>query len=137
MEDSAEKPDPAKIYNDNDMNSFAPMAVDTAYNQAHLPRNFLAGWRELRIPVELPDKIAEGKIYAVRIASVICETVEFYLDGQLIHKASPAFKTSVTAPLNVGDRKKFELRCLIKATDQYAFSGVGVSIALAEIDKPE
>ncbi len=137
MADSEEKPDPAKVYSSNDMNSFAPMAVDTAYNQAHLPGKFQAGWRELRIPVELPNTISEGKIFAVRIASVICDTVEFYIDGQLIHQENPDYKTSVTVPLQVGDRKEFELRCLIKATDKSPFSGVGVSIALAEIDKPE
>ncbi len=134
INDSEEKPDPAKVYSDNDMNSFAPMSVDSAFNH-YRPRQFKSGWRELRIPIEL-SAISTGKIPVLKMASVIAETVEFYRDGTLIHAETPTLESSVTVPLPT-DGEKYELRCLMKAVPNSPVNGVSVSIALAEIDKPE
>ena len=135
ISDSEEKPDPVKIYNDNDMNSFAPMSVSSAYNNAYCPRQFLKGWREFRIPIELPDSIPAGKTPILKFASVIAQTVEFYLNGTLIHKETPKHKASVTLPLPTDCGKKYELRCLIEAAQNMPANGVSISIALTMEDK--
>jgi beta-galactosidase len=134
VSDSAEKPDPAKIYSDNDMNSFAPMSVSSAYNNAYCPGRFESGWRELRIPIELPDRIPEGKAPILKLASVIAETVEFYRNGTLIYQQNPAHKASVSVPLPA-DTKTYELRCLIKAAQNVPANGISISIALTMEDK--
>ena len=128
--DLEQKPDPAKTYGDDDMNSFAPMEIEKSLFSNFHPSNFLAGWREIRIPVSLPAVVPEGKLPVLEIASVICELAEFYVDGKLIYRESPAYKAAMTVPLDITNRKEFEVRCLLKASSHTAPNGFAQSLTL-------
>lgn len=113
--DSPEKPDPAKVWGEDDMNSFAPMVVEGSGFCSFMPSGFQSGWRELRIPVTLPKSVSAEKVAVLEFASVICDEMEFYLDGKEFYRAAPAYKAPVQAPLPKVDKKKFEIRVLVKA----------------------
>lgn len=130
-----EKPDPKRVYAENDMNSFAPVELDAERFGRYLPRGFSRGWRELRIPVELPEILPENGVPSLEFASVICERMEIYLDGELIFEATPEFKESVSVPLRIRDRRAFELRCLLLAKSDSAVNGVGGSLTLSVLEE--
>lgn len=135
VEDSDEKPDPAHVYGDDDMNSFTPIVLRNAFN-TFSPRKFHRGWRELRIPIRLPAQQTDGKMAALAIVSVVCARAEFYVDGKQIFAATPAYKAPLTVPLDFPAGSSFELRCLLKAGDRAMSNGIGLGISLTEIDRP-
>jgi len=133
--DSDVKPDPARAYGDDDMNSLAPIILDKGFNN-YRPSGFNTGWRAMRIPVMLPKTIPAGKIPAIEIVSIICERAEFYIDGKLIFEAEPEYKSSLTVPLDVAGRSSFEVRALLKARNNAtSTNGVGLGITLSFVDK--
>ena len=133
--DNEEKPDPAHIYSDDDMNSLAPLVLETAF-YGFVPAGFVSGWREFRIPVVLPNNVPEGKIPALEIQSIICDTAEFYVDGELIFAAQPDFRAALTVPCDITDRKEFEVRALVKANESVSVgSGFGMGITLSMIER--
>ena len=134
--DFAQKPDPNKVYGDDDMNSLVPIVLEKQLFNPHLPGGFNSGWRTIRIPVTLPKVIPEGKIPAIEIGSIICKRAEFYIDGLLIFEAEPEYKASLTVPCDVGDAREFEVRCLINAREEsMSTNGVGLGITLSFVDK--
>lgn len=108
---------------------------DSAWQIVNLPRGFSRGWRELRIPVELPEILPENGVPSLEFASVICDRMEIYLDGELIFEAAPEFKESVSVPLRIRDRRAFELRCLLLAKSDSAVNGVGGSLTLSVLEE--
>ena len=135
MTNSEEKPDPSHVYSDDDMNSLAPLILETPF-YGFVPSGFTSGWREFRIPVILPKNIPEGKIPALEIQSIICDTAEFYVDGKMIFKAQPEFKSALTVPCDIQGRKEFEVRALLKADEKVCVgSGFGMGITLSLIDR--
>ncbi len=134
VSDQEQKPDPAKQYADNDMNSFSPLELDSAFNSFR-PSSFRAGWREYRIPVKLPERLPEGKIPALEINSILCSCAEFYVDGKLIFATEPAYKASLTVPLRGITAKEFEVRALLHARAGSASSNgfsQGMSLSFIE-----
>ena len=133
--DSAQKPDPTKIYGDDDMNSFSPLELDSAFNNFR-PSGFLTGWREYRIPVTLPTVIPQGKRAALEISSILCAEAEFYVDGQPILCVNPDYKAHLTVPLPKDDRKSLEVRALLRALGGApSSSGFSQGITLSFIDE--
>lgn len=130
VESVAEKPDPCRIYGDDDMNSFAPVSLEASYWNGMSPSGFKWGWREFRIPITLPEVIPAGKIPTVVIASVICDEVEFYVNGRLIHREQPGFRAPVKVPLGSVKEKRFEIRFLAKARSDSSRSGGAQGISL-------
>ncbi len=131
QDDAEEKPDPCRIYGDDDMNSFTPVTLETNLWNGLYPARFKKGWREFRIPIALPEVIPEGRIPVLEIASVVGEVVEFYVNGRLIHKETPEFRAPVSVPLDSIDRREFEVRALIKArTDSIRSGGISQGIFL-------
>ncbi|MBQ8357146.1 MAG: DUF4982 domain-containing protein [Clostridia bacterium] len=136
VNNSPEKPDPAKVYGDDDMNSFAPMILEKSSFNNYAPKGFNEGWRDFRIPVVLPKVVPEGKIPALEIASIICEVAEFYVDGKLILRATPEYKASLTVPCDVQEKGEFEVRALLKARENAtSTNGFGLGITLSMIDR--
>lgn len=131
---TANKPDPTRQYGDDDMNSFAPIVLDSAFN-SYRPSGFYDGWREFRIPVTLPAELPAGKIPALEISSILCERAEFYLDGKLLLGIEPDYKASLTVPICGAKRREIELRALLKAipgsTSSNGFSQ-GISLSLVD-----
>ncbi len=129
-----EKPDPTKVYGDDDMNSFAPIVLDSAFNN-FLPSRFCEGWREFRIPISLPATIPAGKAPAIAINSILCERAEFYVNGKQILGVQPEYKASLTVPLPLDQGSSFEVRALLKAiegsTSSNGFSQ-GISLSFAD-----
>ncbi len=123
--DCPEKPDPLKIYDQSDMNSFAPLVIS---NNDHTP-DFYTGWREYRIPVSLVNK--DGKRPAIEIGSINCARAEFYLGGQLIWEGEPAYQSALVVPLPEVAEKEFEVRALLQANpDSISTSGFGISMTV-------
>ncbi len=133
VSDQAEKPDPAKQYGDDDMNSFAPVELDSFFNSFR-PSGFKTGWREYRIPIKLPSTIPAGKLPALEINSILCSRAEFYVDGKLILGAEPAYKASLTVPLGAATANEFELRALLCAGKDTPASGFSQGMSLSFID---
>ena len=129
VEDSAEKPDPTRVYSDNDMNSLAPFDVSTSFNN-YKPERFKSGWRELRIPVKLPTVIPEGKVASIEFVSAICDRVEAYVGGELIYECEPEYKAPVIIPMDMSAGSEFELCVLVKARDDM-ISGNGFAIGVS------
>lgn len=134
--DSEEKPDPTKVWGEDDMNSFAPMVVEGSVFTSFMPRSFKSGWRELRIPVTLPKSAREGKVAALEFASVICDVMELYIDGKQIGVATPDFKAAVQVPLPDCGKTSFEVRVLVKARSNYRNgSGFAQAISLTVLEQ--
>jgi beta-galactosidase len=134
VSDLAEKPDPAKLYGDDDMNSFSPLELDSAFNSFR-PSGFKTGWREYRIPVSLPAGLPEGKVPALEISSILCDVAEFYVDGKPILCVVPEYKAHLTVPLPA-DRREFEVRALLRAKEGApSSSDFSQGITLSFIDK--
>ena len=133
--DSPDKPDPAKVYGDDDMNSFAPMEVSNSFDNFK-PDRFISGWREFRLPIKIPSNIPEGKVASVEFATAICEKFEAYIDGELIYEIEPDYKAPINVPLEMPLGSEFELRVLVKAKEGIINrSGFGVSITISTADK--
>lgn len=131
LSDSVKKPDPRKIYGTDDNNSFAPLDLDNGFDYIR-PSNFNSGWREIRIPVRVPMGMGEG-CGSVECASVTCEKLEAYIDGELIYEISPEYKACVNIPFNMPEGSEFEMRVLIKAKEGLiSGSGLGINISLSE-----
>ena len=134
VSDDPTKPDPAKTYGDDDMNSFSPMVIETRFN-TFKPSKFKSGWRVLRVPVVLPAQIPEGKRPVIEIGAVICKRAEFYVNGKEIYAAEPAYKQSVVVPLPTDCGKDFEVRVLLLASEDVpSNNGIGLGMALTFID---
>jgi len=132
--DEAEKPDPAKVYSDDDMNSFSPMVIEARFN-AFKPSKFKSGWRVLRVPVTLPAKLPEGKRPVIEIAAAICKRAEFYVHGKEIFTAEPAYKAPIVVPLPTDCGRDFEVRVLLQAREDVASNnGLGLGMALTFLD---
>ena len=129
VEDSEQKPDPAHVYGNDDMNSFSPLVLETLFN-TFLPSFFKKGWRELRIFVDLPANNPAGKKPVLMVQSVICEKVEFYIDGRLIYEEQPDVKAPLAVPL-VTDEKQFEVRMLMKARENAQTNGIALGMTLS------
>lgn len=133
VSDQEEKPDPAKIYGDDDMNSFSPVELDSFFN-SFKPSGFKKGWREYRIPVKLPQKMPEGKIPALEINCVLCDRAEFYVNGKPLLCTDPDYKVALTVPLTVEAGREFEVRALLLARADAPASGFSQGISLSFID---
>ena len=133
LADSPEKPDPVRVYDETDMNTFAPIVITNEYQGNHTP-DFYTGWREYRIPVMLPQKIEEGKCPAIQIGSINCSRAEFYMDGELIWEGTPAYRSALVVPLKKTAQKEFEVRALLQAGDNsLSTSGFGISMTLTYV----
>ena len=138
--DSEEKPDPAHVYSEDDMNSFAPMILEKNRFGNHLPGGFKKGWRAFRLPITLPKHLPKGKVPALEIASIVCDAAEFYVDGQRIFAATPDYKAPLTVPLilppHLSGEQSFEVRALLKAgSNASCSSGFAFSISLSFTDE--
>lgn len=129
VEDSEQKPDPSHVYGNDDMNSFSPLVLENGFN-AFAPPFFEKGWRQLRIFVNLPANIPEGKNPVLMVQSVICEKAEFYIDGRVIYEEEPEVKASLAVPL-ITDKKQFEVRMLMKAKENAQTNGIALGITLS------
>ena len=127
--DSPEKPDPTKVYGDDDMNSLAAFEVSSSFDN-YRPAHFNSGWREVRMPIKMPSVIPEGKVATVEFATVICERMEVYADGRLIFEIEPEYKAPVTVPLDMPAGSEFEICVLVKARDGM-ISGNGFSVGIS------
>ena len=135
MKDSPEKPDPTRIIADSDMNTFTPVTLENDFSK-YAPADFLAGWREYRIPVRLPDTLPEGQLQVLEIQAVLCSRAEFYLDGVLLHGEDPAPQSAVTVPLKTNGRREFEVRALFKACEgDSPANGISGGILLSLADE--
>lgn len=134
VQDSDEKPDPARVWSRDDMNSFAPMILEKNTYDTFSPHGFRSGWREFRIPVSVPENRPEGKIPALEIAAIVCEEAEFYVGGQRMYAGRPEYKRSLRVPLDVAETD-FEVRALLKARKGEMVNGFGVSITLSFVEK--
>ncbi len=135
-ENAKEKPDPCRIYGDDDMNSFAPLALGDNFWNGMLPSGFKWGWREFRIPIALPERIPEGKRPVLEISAAICEVAEFYVNGKLIHKVFPQFRMPISVPLDGIDEREFEVRGLLKARkDTLRSEGISQGVSLVFLDR--
>lgn len=131
LTDSVEKPDPKKVYGADDNNSFAPLDVENGFDFIR-PSNFMSGWREIRIPVRVPVGMGDGGA-SIECASVTCEKLEAYINGELIYEISPEHKACVNIPFNMPEGSEFEMRVLIKAKEGLASgSGLGINISLSK-----
>ena len=131
-----EKPDPCRVYGEDDMNSFAPVEVEKNAWNGTCPSNFKWGWREFRIPILLPRNLSEEKAVTVEIAAAVCDVAEFYVNGRLIHRATPDFREPISVPLDPADGREYELRALVHArTDSARSSGFAQGIALCISDQ--
>ena len=129
-----EKPDPTKVYGDDDMNSFSPIVLESAFH-SFLPSRFVSGWREFRIPITLPTTLPEGKVPALEISSLLCERAEFYVNGEPVLGCQPQYKAPLTVPLPLTDKREFEVRALLKAIEGSTSSnGISQGISLSFID---
>ncbi|MBQ9097940.1 MAG: DUF4982 domain-containing protein [Clostridia bacterium] len=136
VSDEAEKPDPDKVYGDDDMNSFAPMVLEKNQFGNYLPSGFHSGWRVYRIPVTVPKGKTAGQMLSLEIASIVCEKAEFYVDGQLIFEATPEYKAALSVPCPDHTESEFEVRALLKArTHTLGSNGFAYSICLSLSDK--
>ena len=134
--DSPEKPDPNRVYGDDDMNSLAPIVLEKSAFNNYKPSGFKKGWRTIRIPITLPKTLPDDKIPAIKIESVICERAEFYVDGNLICEAEPSYKAALTIPCDLPNRREFEVRCLLKARDEsISPNGFALGISLTLVDR--
>jgi beta-galactosidase len=133
VSDQEEKPDPAKLYGDDDMNSFSPVELDSFFN-SFKPSGFKKGWREYRIPVKLPQKMPEGKIPALEINCVLCDRAEFYVNGKPVLCIDPDYKVALTVPLTVEAGREFEVRALLLARADAPASGFSQGLSLSFID---
>lgn len=129
VSDSPEKPDPTKVYSDNDMNSLAPFEVTSSFDN-YRPAHFYSGWRELRFPVKIPTFVPDGKVTTLEFATVICEKMEIYAGGKLIFEAEPEYKAPVTVPIDMPAGSEAELCVLVKAKEGM-ISGNGFSIGIS------
>lgn len=124
--DSPVKPDPTRVYADNDMNSFAPLEIDSK----KYTKGFSSGWREYRIPVTLPN-LSEGETPFLHFASVKCEQAEFYLNGKRIHSVGRCRHAEFSVALPQTTEKTFEIRALLQALpNDELFSGFTREITL-------
>ena len=134
VSDDPVKPDPAKVYGDDDMNSFSPMIIETRFNTFR-PGKFKTGWRVLRVPVTLPAKMPKGKRPVIEIAAAICRRAEFYVNGKEIFSAEPDYKAPIVVPLPTDCGKDFEVRVLLQAReDVTSNNGIGLGMALTFVD---
>lgn len=133
--DSPERPDPCHVYSGDDNNSLAPIVLENSLFDFFAPNGFYTGWREYRIPISLFQAWPEDKIPALEIASVACQRAEFYIDGQQIFAAEPAYKASMTVPLGHPKAQEFEVCVLLKAyPDSSVPSGFSIGITLSMLD---
>ena len=134
VSDDPVKPDPAKIYGDDDMNSFSPMVIEVRFNTFR-PSKFKSGWRVLRVPVTLPAVLPQGKRPMIEIAAAICKRAEFYVDGQEIFSAEPDYKAPIYVPLPTDRGRDFEVRVLLQAREDVSSNngfGLGMSLTFED-----
>ena len=135
VSDSPEKPDPTRVYSDNDMNSLAAFDVSCSFNN-YKPARFKSGWRELRIPIKIPAAIPEGRVTTVEFVSVICRRIEAYIDGRLIFESEPEYKAPVSIPVDLPAGSEAELCVLVEAREgMISGNGFAVGVSLSSNDK--
>ncbi|MBR5315078.1 MAG: DUF4982 domain-containing protein [Clostridia bacterium] len=134
-ENMEERPDPFKVYSENDMNTFASTSL-LGRGAWPIPAGFNKGWREFRIPLKLPKRIPEGKIPAIQTSLVVCQSVDFYIGKKHVFSATPDYNDTLLIPLGEADENEFELRCIMNAKlrSQNGFRG---SWFLTYIDDPK
>ena len=133
--DSPDKPDPARVYGDDDMNSLAAFEVLSSFDN-YRPAGFKSGWRELRIPVKIPDSLPKGKVTTVEFATVICQRLEAYVDGRLIYECEPEYKAPVAVPVDMPRGSEVELCVLVKAREgMISGNGFAVGVSLSVTGK--